>query len=43
MKLKWQTHPQVVFGVVEEEPNLPVAVGQEDFLQGDHVGMFEFS
>lgn len=38
-----ETHPEVVFSVVEEEPDLPVAVGQEDFLQSDHVRMLQFS
>ena len=37
------THPKVMFCIVKEKPDLPVAVGQEDLLQGDHVGMIEFS
>lgn len=36
-----QTHPQVVFSVVEEQPHLAVAVGQEDLLQGDDVGVLQ--
>lgn len=38
-----QTHPEVMFCIVKEEPDLPVTVGQEDLLQGDHVWMFQFS
>lgn len=38
-----ETHPEVMFCIVKEEPDLPVAVGQEDLLQGDHVWMFQFS
>lgn len=37
------THPKVVLCIVEEEPHLPVAVGQKNLLQGDHVWMFKFS
>lgn len=32
-----------MFCIVKEEPDLPVAVGQEDLLQGDHIWMFELS
>lgn len=37
------THPEVVFGIVEEEPHLSVTVGQEHFLQGYHVGVLQLS
>ena len=33
--------PEVVLAVVEEEPDLPVCVGQEDSLQVDHVDVLE--
>lgn len=38
-----ETHPKVMFGIVEEEPDFSVAVGQEHFLQGDHIWVFQFS
>ena len=35
--------PEVVFWVVEEQPHLPVCVGQENPLQVDHVGVLQLS
>lgn len=35
--------PQIVFGIVEEQPNLPICMGQKYPDEVDHVGMFQLS
>jgi hypothetical protein len=35
--------PQVVFSVVEQQPNLPVSMREENSDEVDHVGMFQLA
>lgn len=36
-------YPEVMLGIVEQQPHFAVCVWQEHFLQGDHVGVFQLS